>query len=115
MKRLESKAKSGDGPFELLWDIKALNAVENIYKYISEKSLQGAENVREEIFAAVEALKENPDRFPADRDLKEPYRRCLVRDFRIIFRIYYERRQVLIIHIWNSKRSTKTLFKEINQ
>jgi len=114
MKKQGSKAKNGDDLFEVLWDVKALNALEDIYKYILQKSLQGAETVREEIFTAVESLQTYPERFPVDRDLKSPYQRCLVRNYRIIFRIYHERKQILVIHIWNSKRSTDTLLKEVN-
>lgn len=113
MKKQRNIAGNGDEIFEVVWDVKALNAAENIYNYILKKSLQGAETVKEEIFAAVESLRTYPERFPVDRDLKGPYRRCLVRNYRIIFRIYHERKQVLIIHIWNSKRSTESLLKEI--
>jgi plasmid stabilization system protein ParE len=115
MRKQRTKANNGDTSFEVVWDIKALNAVEDIYRYILQKSLQGAESVREEILSAVGSLDKNPERFPIDKDLKSPYQRCLVRNYRIIFRIYHDKKQVLIIHVWNSKRSTHSLFKEINQ
>jgi plasmid stabilization system protein ParE len=113
MKKPGSKAKSGNEVFEILWDTKALAAVNKIYDHILQKSFQGAETVREAIFDTVESLKVNPERFPADRDLKSPYRRCLVWSYRVIFRIYPESNQVLIIHVWNSKRNTKSLLKEV--
>ena len=115
MKKRASKVKSGKEGFDIFWDVKALGAVRKIYDYILEKSYQGAETVKQEIFDAVASLKMNPERFPVDRDLKSPYRRCLVRNYRIIFRIYPEDCRVLIIHVWNSKRSTKSLFKEIKR
>jgi plasmid stabilization system protein ParE len=113
MKKRASKVRSGDEAFEVLWDLKALDAVKKIYDHILEKSFQGAETVREEIFNTAESLKINPERFPADPDLKNPYRRCLVWNYRIIFRIYPENKQVLIIHVWNSKRSAESLFNEV--
>jgi plasmid stabilization system protein ParE len=113
MKKHGNKARNGDDTYDIVWDIKALNAVESIYKYILQKSLQGAETVKKEIFAAIDSLQTYPERFPVDRDIKSPYRRCLVRNYKIIFRIYNERKQILIIHIWNSKRSTESLLKEI--
>jgi plasmid stabilization system protein ParE len=106
-----SKAKTGNEVYRILWDTQALIAVEKIYKQILEKSFQGAENVKNEIFERAESLSAFPERFPVDRDLKSPYRRCLVRNFRIIYRIYEERKDILIIYVWNSKRDVSTLIK----
>ena len=113
MAKRASKVKSGKDTFEVLWDIKALSALKKIYDFIFEKSVQGAETVRDEIFEMVESLHSNPERFPEDRDLKGPYRRCLVRSYRITFRIYPDQKQVLIIHIWNSRRNPGSLLREI--
>ncbi|MDB5282117.1 MAG: hypothetical protein JWO06_1192 [Bacteroidota bacterium] len=114
MKKQESKAKSGEEIFEVLWDLKALSSVEKIYNYILQNSVQGAETVKKEIFDALDSLKIYPERFPPDPDLKSPYHKCLVRNFRIIYRIYDEQKQVLVLHVWNSKRSSESLFKEMN-
>ena len=69
MRKPESKARNGNEPFKVLWDTKALKAVENIYNYILEKSFQGAETVKEEIFDAVESLKQNPERFGTQNEV----------------------------------------------
>ena len=77
--------------YEVLWNDTAIRHVRNIYDYIQEQSLQNASKVVDEILAATESLKTNPERFAADKYKKNndgSFRYFEIYQYRVAFRIH---------------------------
>jgi plasmid stabilization system protein ParE len=87
---------------EIVWSIEAKKNLEDLYEYILEFSVQGAENVVSEILERAKQLEKQPlsGRIePLLKDLGLEHRYLIQRHFKIIYRI--EKKKVRIDKIFS--------------
>lgn len=85
----------------IIWSENAIKSLKEIYLYYKPKSLQGANNVKNDILKTVRDI-----RFEKQYQIDEinpKYRRMLVRDYKILY-ITFENR-IEIFDIVSTKRS----------
>lgn len=102
------KRKTGKEDLKIVWTDQAKSAVKSIFFY-KDKSPQGAVKVRDELL-------ESPKRivFAAQYqvdDVNPRYRRIVVRDFKVLYRVNNSTIQVM--DVVSTKRSPKTLRNNI--
>jgi plasmid stabilization system protein ParE len=94
----------------LIWDNLAKTELQNIYSYLKNKSVQGAENVRDEILTEADKLANPFVNYAHDPDLGEPYRFKIIRKrYRLIYR--KTETEVRIVYIFDTKQERDKLTK----
>jgi len=96
------------------WDTLAKVEIRKIYSYYKKESVQGAENVRDEIFAETDKLKNPKVNYATDPDLGKPYRFIIARKrYRIIYR--RNELEIRIVFVFDTKQDRKKLHKQIKK
>jgi addiction module RelE/StbE family toxin len=90
-------------PIIILWDNQAKADLKLIFEFIKLKSLQGAKNVIRDIVAQSKDI-HFVKQYQVDEFLGEPYRRMIVRDYKIIYKIHSET-EIRILQIFDTRQS----------
>jgi addiction module RelE/StbE family toxin len=96
-------------PIKILWDIQAKADLKLIFEFIKLKSLQGAKNVIRDIVAQSKNI-HFVEQYQVDEFLGEPYRRMIVRDYKIIYKIH-STTEIRILQIFDTRQSSIKLKK----
>lgn len=97
-------------PIKILWDIQAKADLKLIFEFIKLKSLQGAKNVIRDIVVQSKNI-HFVDQYQVDDFLGEPYRRMIVRDYKIIYKIH-SATEIRILQIFDTRRNPVKLKKK---
>ncbi len=90
-------------PILILWDNQAKADLKLIFEFIKLKSLQGAKNVIKDIVAQSKDI-HFVEQYQADEFLGEPFRRMIVRDYKIIYKIH-SKTEIRILQIFDTRQS----------
>jgi addiction module RelE/StbE family toxin len=90
-------------PIKILWDNKAKSDLKLIFEFIKLKSLQGAKNVVMDIVTQSKNIY-FVEQYQADEFLGEPYRRMIVRDYKIIYKIHSQT-EIRILQIFDTRQN----------
>jgi plasmid stabilization system protein ParE len=74
-----------------------------IFEFIKLKSAQGAKNVIRDIVVQSKNI-HFVEQYQGDEFLGEPYRRMIVRDYKIIYKIHSER-EIRILQIFDTRQN----------
>lgn len=96
-------------PIKILWDNQAKSDLKLIFEFIKLKSIQGAKNVVRDIVAQSKNIY-FVEQYQADEFLGEPYRRMIVRDYKIIYKIHSQT-EIRILQIFDNRQSPIKLRK----
>lgn len=66
------------------WTIDALSSLKDIYDFYKKKSLQGAQNVKKDIFNSPKRVI-YPEQYQVD-DVNPEFRRIVVRDYKVLYK-----------------------------
>jgi addiction module RelE/StbE family toxin len=86
----------------ILWDNQAKADLKLIFEFIKLKSPQGAKNVITDIVAQSKNI-HFVEQYQVDEFLGEPYRRMIVRDYKIIYKIHSET-EIHILQIFDTRQ-----------
>lgn len=87
----------------IIWDNNAKTDLKLIYDFIKLKSLQGAKNVINDIVTNTKNIKFTKQ-YQVDEILGEPYRRIIVRNYKIIYKIHSES-EIRILQIFDTRQN----------
>ncbi len=90
-------------PITILWDNQAKADLKLIFEFIRLKSPQGAKNVISDIVAQSKNI-HFVEQYQVDEFLGEPFRRMIVRDYKIIYKIHSET-QIRILQIFDARQN----------
>ncbi len=90
-------------PILILWDNKAKSDLKLIFEFIKLKSLQGAKNVVMDIVTQSKNIY-FVEQYQVDEFLGEPYRRMIVRDYKIIYKIHSQT-EIRILQIFDTRQN----------
>ena len=90
-------------PIKILWDIQAKADLKLIFEFNKLKSLQGAKNVIRDIVAQSNNIY-FVEQYQVDECLGEPYRRMIVRDYKIIYKIH-SATEIRILQIFDNRQN----------
>jgi plasmid stabilization system protein ParE len=90
-------------PIKILWDIQAKADLKLIFEFNKLKSLQGAKNVIRDIVAQSNNIY-FVEQYQVDECLGEPYRRMIVRDYKIIYKIH-SATEISILQIFDNSQN----------
>ena len=96
-------------PIQILWDNQAKEDLKLIFDFIKIKSLQGAKNVINDIVKQSKSI-HYTEQYQVDEILGEPYRRMIVRDFKIIYKVQSET-EIRILQIFGTSQNPSKLNK----
>ena len=96
-------------PIKILWDDQAKEDLKLIFDFIKIKSLQGAKNVINDIVKQSKSI-HYTEQYQVDEILGEPYRRMIVRDFKIIYKVHSET-EIHILQIFDTRQNSNKLNK----
>jgi len=96
-------------PINILWDNQAKADLRLIFEFIKLKSPQGAINVIKDIIAQSKNIY-FIEQYQVDEFLGEPYRRMIVRDYKIIYKIHSET-EIRILQIFDTRQNSIKLKK----
>ena len=96
-------------PINIFWDNQAKADLKLIFEFIKLESLQGARNVINDIVAQSKNI-HYTQQYQVDEILGEPYRRMIVRDYRIIYKIHSET-EIRILQIFDCRQNPIKLKK----
>ena len=96
-------------PIKILWDNEAKADLKLIFEYIKIKSLQGANNVVQDIINQTKSI-HFAEQYQVDEFLGEPYRRIIIRDFKIIYKVHSET-EIRILQIFDTRQNPNKLNK----
>ena len=96
-------------PIKILWDNQAKSDLKLIFEFIKLKSLQGAKNVVRDIVAQSKNIY-FAEQYQVDEFLGEPYRRMIVRDYKIIYKINSQK-EIRILQIFDTRQNPMKLKK----
>ena len=96
-------------PIIILWDNQAKADLKLIFEFIRLKSLQGARNVIRDIVLQSKNIHFG-GQYQVDEFLGEPYRRMIVRDYKVIYKIYSET-EIRILQIFDTRQNSVKLKK----
>lgn len=92
------------------WDSLAKSELKKIYSIYKKKSIQGAENVKKDIFEATDKLKNPNVKYITDPNLGRPYHFIMARKrYRIIYR--REETAIRIVFVFDTKQKRDKLNK----
>jgi addiction module RelE/StbE family toxin len=97
-------------PIQILWDDQAKEDLKLIFDFIKIKSLQGAKNAINDIVKQSKSIRYT-EQYQADEILGEPYRRMVVRDFKIIYKVHSET-EIRILQIFGTSQNPSKLNKK---
>jgi plasmid stabilization system protein ParE len=101
--------------YDICWDEVALSALRKIFSYLKKNvSASIAIKFRNDVFAAVEKLIENPEYFPFDRLLLENpprYRSIPVGGYKVVYEFYQD--TIFVLLIYHSKQNPATVRKNM--
>jgi addiction module RelE/StbE family toxin len=90
-------------PITILWDNQAKADLKLIFEFIKLKSPQGTKNVIRDIVVQSKNIY-FVEQYQGDEFLGEPYRRMIVRDYKIIYKIHSER-EIRILQIFDTRQN----------
>ncbi|AXB57447.1 type II toxin-antitoxin system RelE/ParE family toxin [Flavobacterium fluviale] len=91
---------------KVVWTYTAKNQLQTIFNYYKEKSIQGANNIKNEILNSTKNI-HFIDQYQKD-EIESQYRRIIVRDYKILY--FVEDEVIYISKIFSTKRNfTKQL------
>lgn len=96
-------------PIQILWDNQAKADLKLIFEYIKLKSPQGAKNVVRDIIKQSKSI-HFTEQYQVDEFLDEPYRRMVVRNYKIIYKIQSEA-EIRILQIFDTRQNPIKLKK----
>lgn len=96
-------------PIQILWDNQAKADLKLIFEYIKLKSPQGAKNVVRDIIKQSKSI-HFTEQYQVDEFLGEPYRRMVVRNYKIIYKIQSEA-EIRILQIFETRQNPIKLKK----
>lgn len=99
----------------IIWLPAAQRNLNNVYKFISKKSVQAAIKTHNKLLDAVEPLLNFPQMAPIEpllEDRDKIYRALVVGKYKIIY--YFEKNTIYIAAVWDCRQSTKRLWKRFN-
>ncbi len=96
-------------PIKILWDNQAKADLKLIFEFIKLKSLQGAKNVIRDIVAQSKDIY-FVEQYQVDEFLGEPYRRMIVRDYKIIYKVH-SKTEIRILQIFDTRQNPIKLKK----
>ncbi len=96
-------------PITIYWDNEAKADLKLIFEFIKIKSIQGAKNVVKDIVIQSKNI-HYPEQYQVDEILGEPYRRMVVRDYKIIYKVHSDT-EIRILQIFDSRQNPIKLRK----
>ncbi|NDP27420.1 MAG: type II toxin-antitoxin system RelE/ParE family toxin [Flavobacterium sp.] len=96
-------------PIKILWDNQAKADLKLIFEFIKLKSLQGANSVIRDIVIQSKNI-HFAEQYQVDEFLGEPYRRMIVRNYKIIYKIHSET-EIRILQIFDTRQNPIKLKK----
>jgi plasmid stabilization system protein ParE len=96
-------------PIRILWDNKAKSDLKLLFDFIKIKSLHGANNVVQDIVNQTKGI-HFAEQYQVDELLGEPFRRIIVRDFKIIYKVQNET-EIRILQIFDTRQNPNKLNK----
>lgn len=96
-------------PIRILWDNQAKADLKLIFDFIQLKSPQGAKNVIRDIVTQSKNI-HFTEQYQVDEFLGEPYRRMIVRNYKIIYKIHSET-EIRILQIFDTRQDQNRLKK----
>lgn len=92
-------------PIQVVFDIEAEKDLKLIFDYLKIKSKQGAKNVLNDILSNIKSIR-FVTQYQVDEFLGEPYRRIIVRNYKIIYKVQSED-ELRIVQIFDCRKSPK--------
>jgi len=96
-------------PIQILWDNQAKADLKLIFEFIKLKSPQGAKNVIRDIIIQSKSI-HFAEQYQIDEFLGEPFRRMVVRNYKIIYKIQSET-EIRILQIFDTRQNPIKLNK----
>lgn len=96
-------------PINIFWDNQAKADLKLTFEFIKLNSLQGAKNVVRDIVDQSRNI-HFIEQYQVDEILGEPFRRIIVRDYKIIYKIHYEY-EIRILQIFDTRQNPIKLKK----
>src|SRR6478735_1140618 len=96
-------------PIRILWDNQAKEDLKLIFDFIKIKSLQGARNVVADIIDQTKRI-HFTEQYQVDEFLGKPYRKMIVRDFKIIYKVH-SKSEIRILQIFDLRQNPNKLNK----
>jgi len=96
-------------PINIFWDNQAKADLKLIFEFIKLNSLQGAKNVVRDIVAQSRNI-HFIEQYQVDEILGEPFRRIIIRDYKIIYKIHSEF-EIRILQIFDTRQNPIKLKK----
>lgn len=87
----------------IVWDIHAKTDLRLIHDFIKLKSPQGAKNVINDILSETKNIK-FVQQYQVDEILGEPYRRIVVRNYKIIYKVHSDI-EIRILQIFDTRQN----------
>ncbi|MFV8270344.1 type II toxin-antitoxin system RelE/ParE family toxin [Flavobacterium sp. GT2N3] len=94
-------------PIIIFWDNQAKADLRLIFEFIKLKSSQGAINVIKDIVIQSKNI-HFVEQYQVDEFLGEPYRRMIVRDYKVIYKIHSET-EIRILQIFDTRQNSVKL------
>lgn len=96
-------------PITILWDNKAKADLKLIFDFLQLKSSEGAKNVIRDIVLQSKNI-HFAEQYQVDEFLGKPFRRMVVRNYKIIYKIHSET-EIRILQIFDTRQNQSTLKK----
>ncbi|MFY8181949.1 MAG: type II toxin-antitoxin system RelE/ParE family toxin [Flavobacterium sp.] len=96
-------------PIQILWDNQAKADLKLIFEFIKLKSPQGAKNVIQDIIIQSKSI-HFAEQYQIDEFLGEPFRRMVVRNYKIIYKIQ-SGTEIRILQIFDTRQNPIKLKK----
>ena len=96
-------------PIKILWDNEAKADLKLIFEYLKLKSPQAAKNVVQDIVNQSKNI-HFTEQYQVDEFLGEPYRRMVVRNYKLIYKIQLES-EIRILQIFDTRQNPIKLKK----
>ena len=96
-------------PIRILWDNQAKADLKLIFDFLQLKSPKGAKNVIRDIVTQSKNI-HFTEQYQVDEFLGEPYRRMIVRNYKIIYKIHSET-EIRILQIFDTRQDQNRLKK----
>ena len=87
----------------ILWDNNAKSDLKLIFEFLKIKSLQGAKNVIADILLQSKSI-QFAQQYQVDEILGEPYRRMIVRNYKIVYKIHSQT-EIRILMIFDTRQN----------
>lgn len=97
----------GKSVFRVIWTDEAKSDLKEIFDFLKKKSPQGAKNVIKDIRTATQSV-----HFPDQNEVEEynkSYRRIVVRNYKLLYRIELERKELVVFSVFDSRQNPDKL------